>query len=127
MDVPYLPSFSTKPYTLVLDLDETLIHYDEALTLKDAQKVGKKLQHKLGRAPTADEINSNLPGVKFNIRPFAVHFLQEMSQWYELVVFTAADQQYADEVINRLDEEGLIAYRLYRQHVVHLQNNRTEQ
>jgi CTD small phosphatase-like protein 2 len=50
-----------------------------------------------------------------------------MSQWYELVVFTAADQQYADEVINRLDEEGLIAYRLYRQHVVHLQNNRTEQ
>lgn len=127
MDVPYLPSFSTKPYTLVLDLDETLIHYDEALTLKDAQKVGKKLQLKLGRAPTADEINSNLPGVKFNIRPFAVHFLQEMSQWYELVVFTAADQQYADEVINRLDEEGLIAYRLYRQHVVHLQNNRTEQ
>jgi predicted HAD superfamily phosphohydrolase YqeG len=72
VDVPYLPTISTKPYTLVLDLDETLIHYDEALTLKDAQKVGKKLQHKLGRAPTAEEINSNLPGVKFNVRPYAV-------------------------------------------------------
>ena len=50
-----------------------------------------------------------------------------MSQWYELVIFTAADQLYADEVINHLDEEGLIAYRLYRQHVVHLQNNKTDQ
>ena len=30
VQTPYLPKESTKPYTLVLDLDETLIHYNEA-------------------------------------------------------------------------------------------------
>ncbi len=29
VETPYLPN-PTKPYTLVLDLDETLIHYNEA-------------------------------------------------------------------------------------------------
>jgi hypothetical protein len=29
VETPYLPP-ATKPYTLVLDLDETLIHYNEA-------------------------------------------------------------------------------------------------
>jgi len=32
-------------------------------------------------------------------------FLQEMKQYFEIVIFTAADQQYADEVIDMLDSE----------------------
>ena len=39
-----------------------------------------------------------------------------MSQIYELVIFTAAMQDYADWVIDQLDTGNWISYRLYRQH-----------
>jgi CTD small phosphatase-like protein 2 len=42
--------------------------------------------------------------------------LAEVSQYYELVVFTAADPEYASLVLDLLDEGGLIKHRLYRQH-----------
>lgn len=81
-----LPSKSSvHEYTLVLDLDETLIHC-------------KRLETK-GR---------------ILLRPHVKEFLAEMSKYYELVVFTAADQQYADWVLDRLDTEKLISHRLYR-------------
>jgi len=72
---------------LILDLDETLIHYEE---------FGGK-----GR---------------FYVRPYAEVFLKEMSEHYELVVFTAAVQEYADTVLNILDPNNYIKHRLYRHH-----------
>ena len=39
-----------------------------------------------------------------------------MSQIYELVIFTAAMQDYSDWVIDQLDTGNWISYRLYRQH-----------
>lgn len=41
-----------------------------------------------------------------------------MSQYYEIVIFTAAMQDYADWVIDQIDPEGYIKYRLYRQHAL---------
>lgn len=38
-------------------------------------------------------------GLKFNTRPYASKFLKELSKVYELVIFTAAEQTYADEII----------------------------
>ena len=39
-----------------------------------------------------------------------------MSQLYEIVIFTAAMQDYADWVLDSIDKEKRISYRLYRQH-----------
>lgn len=40
-----------------------------------------------------------------------------MSRKFELVIFTASRQDYADIIINKIDPEGkFIAHRLYRQH-----------
>lgn len=39
-----------------------------------------------------------------------------MSEHYELVVFTAAMQDYADWVLNDIDSDKYISHRLYRQH-----------
>jgi TFIIF-interacting CTD phosphatase-like protein len=61
-------------YTLVLDLDETLIHYFE--------------------------MGGSDGGGHFLIRPHAQKFLREMSQLYEVVIFTAAMQDYADWVLD---------------------------
>jgi CTD small phosphatase-like protein 2 len=41
-----------------------------------------------------------------------------MSQHFEIVIFTAAVQDYADWVLDQLDTEGYISYRLYRQHAL---------
>lgn len=93
IDPPYLPLLSeaeqAKTYTLVLDLDETLAHYFEI----------------------------GMEG-KFLMRPGVHKFLEEMYKYYEIVIFTAAIQDYADWAINQLDPKGYIKYRLYRQHAL---------
>jgi len=49
-------------------------------------------------------------------RPGVHKFLQEMSSYFELVVFTAGLKDYADWILNDFDRQGLISYRLYRHH-----------
>jgi CTD small phosphatase-like protein 2 len=44
--------------------------------------------------------------------------LKRLEKNYELVIFTAAMQDYADWVLNILDEDKTIKHRLYRQHAV---------
>ena len=72
-------------YCLVLDLDETLVHYFE-----------------VGSEGT------------FLVRPGCDQFLTEMAEIYEVVIFTAAMQDYADWVLNQIDKPKRIKYRLYR-------------
>lgn len=37
------------------------------------------------------------------IRPYCVEFLRRMAQKFEIVVYTAAREDYASQVIDRLD------------------------
>lgn len=41
-----------------------------------------------------------------------------MSKYFEIVIFTAAIQDYADWAIDQFDPEGCVQYRLYRQHAL---------
>lgn len=91
-----------KKICLVLDLDETLVHASFQ-PLPDPD-----FRFSLG----ADE---NEVGLFVNIRPGAEEFLKELGPLYELVVFTASCQAYADEVINYIDPEGVVKHRLYRE------------
>jgi TFIIF-interacting CTD phosphatase-like protein len=50
----------------------------------------------------------------FNIRPGVDKFLTEMAEKYEVVIFTAAMQDYADWVLDSIDPKKNITYRLYR-------------
>jgi CTD small phosphatase-like protein 2 len=50
-----------------------------------------------------------------NIRPFAFECLKAARERFQVVVFTASHQTYADAVLDFLDpEKELIDYRLYR-------------
>ena len=70
--IPYLPDIKKGfEYTLVLDLDETLIHFD-------CEEEGEE-----------DEEAEDEKGY-YLIRPGAIKFLSELSKYYELVIFTAA-------------------------------------
>ena len=43
-----------------------------------------------------------------------MRFLEEMQKHYELIVFTAGLKDYADWILNDLDKQGHIKFRLYR-------------
>jgi len=49
--------------------------------------------------------------------------LQEVAKYYEVIIFTAALQDYADSILDELDKGGNISYRLYRQHALAYEEN----
>ena len=86
---PFLPKLDTKryKYTLVLDLDETLVHYIE-------------------------EENS----AYVQVRPYADYFLKELSKFFESVLFTAAEEDYTDIVLKELNKNKYITHILCRKY-----------
>lgn len=53
-----------------------------------------------------------------NIRPGADEFLKTLSSHYEVIIFTAAMQDYADWAIGHFKNQSCISHRLYRQHAL---------
>ncbi len=49
-----------------------------------------------------------------HIRPGLDHFLTKMAEIYEIVIFTAAQKDYANWAINIFDKNNLISHRLFR-------------
>lgn len=90
-----------KEFTLVLDLDETLIHSE----LERTSFLEEEIIVKIG---------NSIEKYYVKIRPFARDFLKNLSQFFELVIFTAALKEYADKVIDYLDPCGFIKRRFYR-------------
>lgn len=50
------------------------------------------------------------------------HFLQRMYKHYELVIFTASLSKYADPLMQKLDPDGMCAYKLFREHCTFFNN-----
>ena len=48
------------------------------------------------------------------MRPGADDFLKTLSQHYELIIFTAAMQDYADWALSHFKNKDCISHRLYR-------------
>eukprot|EP00829_Urostomides_striatus_P020646 TRINITY_DN884_c0_g1_i3.p6 TRINITY_DN884_c0_g1~~TRINITY_DN884_c0_g1_i3.p6 ORF type:complete len:113 (-),score=33.27 TRINITY_DN884_c0_g1_i3:12-350(-) len=53
--------------------------------------------------------------VNVNFRPYVREFLEEAAKFFEIIVYTASEKDYADRIINILDPtKKLIKYRLFR-------------
>ena len=64
-----------------------------------------------------ETITHNTPSNYFLVRPGTINFLNEVSKFYEIIIFTSAHQNYADNILNRLDpEKKNISFRFYKQH-----------
>lgn len=99
-----LDNSSSNKKTLILDLDETLIHCNESIDIKGDTFV------------TITDKNSFQIQASINIRPYAAEFIKEMSKLYEIIIFTASQKIYADPVINQLDpHKQYVSHRLYRE------------
>ena len=105
-----LPEKTSNKKTLVLDLDETLVH-----------SVGG-LENNEGEIPQHDFIiqipqNNNLShDVHVMVRPHVEEFLERMSKRYELVIFTASISKYANPLLNIVDKMNYVPFRLFREH-----------
>ena len=96
--IPYLNKEIIKEFSLVLDLDETLISF----------KIDEK-----------DESKGIL-----RYRPGLDIFLSKVSKYYELIIFTAATKEYADPILDEIEiNQFYFDYRLYREHTIVFNND----
>mmetsp|Transcript_44799 Transcript_44799/g.59495 ORF Transcript_44799/g.59495 Transcript_44799/m.59495 type:complete len:178 (+) Transcript_44799:869-1402(+) len=49
-------------------------------------------------------------------RPGAEYFLQQMAQYYEVVIYTASLSKYADPLMDKMDPQRYCTARLFREH-----------
>ena len=93
----------TRHKTLIWDMDETLVH----------------VQYKL---PGTEFHNHDFEitlesGITYAVtkRPYMEKCLEHLAQYYEMAVFTAAEQEYADLIIDIIDpDKKYFMKRLYR-------------
>ena len=93
IDPPFIKTPNKKKYTLVLDLDETLINIE----FKDTSS-NKCILH---------------------LRPGLFWFLSKVKPFYELITFTSASKEYAKPIINEIElKNKYFDYNFFREHSV---------
>ena len=97
--IPYLNYTTKKKFTLVLDLDETLISFKIIDNIKNINK-----------------------GI-LRFRPGIYEFLFSVKMNYELIIFTSATKEYADPLIDAIEKKmKYFDFRLYREHTIIWEN-----
>ena len=95
--VPYLNYKTDKKFTLILDLDETLISFKIIDNIKNKGML--------------------------RLRPGLYEFLLNIKKNYELIIFTSATKEYADPLIDSIEKKmKYFDFRLYRQHTIIWEN-----
>lgn len=92
-----LPPLESLKKTLILDLDDTLIKTikeDDCKNLTEEMKTNLKFAN-IGK----ESIVFFLP------RPHLTEFLEALSQFYELIVFSAGTEEYVNTIVNIIDPD----------------------
>ena len=96
MNPPYILTPRIKPYTLVLGLDETLVNFQQ--------------------------INYTQGVLK--LRPFLIEFLESVSQYYELILFTTETEYYAEPIIKAIEQKNnYFDYIFYKENCIIVGND----
>eukprot|EP00741_Cyanophora_paradoxa_P013241 tig00000178_g12790.t1 len=116
------PKRATAPRpTLVLDLDETMVH-----SFAEETRDGRSYDYSFHMR------RQYSPGGGFEVyvkkRPYVDEFLREVSQMFELITFTASGTAYAEPVFDFLEEPfggvgELFAHRLYNPATLYLRGS----
>ena len=99
-----LPKKSCDKKTLVLDLDETLVH-SQFQPFEVPSDITLKI-----------ELEDELHDIHVMVRPGVKEFLENMGKIYEIVIFTASVSKYADPLLDIIDKEKNCKFRLFREH-----------
>jgi RNA polymerase II subunit A small phosphatase-like protein len=97
-----LPPLIAPKRTVVLDLDETLVH--------------SKMDPPPDRFDflVRPRIDGEIMNFYVQKRPGVEDLLAALGERFEVVVFTAGRREYASLVLDRLDRKGVVAHALYR-------------
>ena len=108
----FLPPKTSKFHkTLVLDLDETLIHsYFDCCAPRPPD-----LSYDIIIEKRKIHVNSI-------VRPGAREFLENVSSIFEVVIFTASLSEYANPLLDFIDKNKKCKFRLYREHCCSFSN-----
>ena len=90
--IPYIITPTLKKYSLVLDLDETLIHF--------------KVNH-----------SHNDEGI-LKLRPGVATFLEVIKEYYEIILFTEASEAYTELIMEAFNKNNFFEYKFFRQHTI---------
>ena len=86
---PYIHTERIKSYTLILDLNDTIVNFQQT---------------------------NNSQGI-LRLRPFLIEFLEEISFYYELILFTTSTEYFSKPIIKAIEENkkyfDFIFYREY--------------
>ena len=90
------PKPKNKIYTLILDLDETLVHVKQIKT---------------------KNINYNFHQKIINLRPGLFSFLNTVKPYYEIISFSSASKGYVDNILKKIEtNQKYFDHNLYREH-----------
>ena len=118
MEIDDLP----KKKLLLIDLDETLIHSEfrtkeHYKTLKLFTKISKCLTKTFSYSD-----GNYVYYIEVYFRPHLKEFLDEVSKYFDLAIFTAASKGYADTILDFIDPNNeLFQFRLYRDACIPIQ------
>jgi RNA polymerase II subunit A small phosphatase-like protein len=102
------PNTNLNKKTLILDLDETLVHSSfKPFIFKSDIILNVDLDRKIHTIHVLK-------------RPGVHEFLERMSKVYEVVIFTASLSPYANPLIDQLDKQRHASCRLFREHCTHV-------
>ena len=95
---PYISYPNKKEFSLVISLDETLIHFKSG-SIKNNKGV-------------------------IQLRPGINEFFEAIKPYYEIIIFSNGNKKYTDLIVNSIDEKKTyIDYRLYRDHCITICND----
>ena len=93
---PYIHTERIKPYTLILDLNDTIVNFQQT---------------------------NNSQGI-LSLRPFLIEFLEEISHYYELILFTTSTEYFSKPIINAIEEnKKYFDFVFYREYAIIVGND----
>ena len=97
VNIPYISNINKRKYTLILSLDDTIVHFKTSSF-------------------------ANNKGV-VQIRPGLMKFFQNIKNFYEIIIFSSGNKKYSDAIIDSIDEKNkYIDYRLYQENCIIINN-----
>lgn len=108
---------------LIFDLDETLIHVKRSIDDDGVQdeNVDQGFEPEVEIEGIYDKTTGEYTKASFSVRPYARECLQFANKYFEVAIFTAGAQWFAEPILNYLDPRGsMIQHRFYRQHTSQL-------
>ncbi|CDW74995.1 nli interacting factor-like phosphatase family protein [Stylonychia lemnae] len=117
---------------LIIDLDQTLINchrrkQNQSNTSSEEENQDQSFEPQQNQVPLipiqfVDTETGQVFKTEFSIRPFAIDFLRQANQRFEVAIFTAGFDWYANPILDKLDPDGeLIQHRFFRNHCTYVE------